>query len=451
MRDTITMRGTNVEETVQFAGLTSHNNMQMTQRAARIAGMDADDPPDSSFMESVRELETADTGGLCWEVPEKAAERMDVEEFNRESPDDIELVVSTGGDLFVRTTRFQSVFSPDKLRQWMSGEYHDTDDDGNKQDFRDALWHVPTSNYSISNPVPFYEPLAEEVRDEDLGDSMFGEIRTYKSGGEVHMNIMFDAFEVAVDEDAGEFDGPVVLGIETGYDFFGNNALYAQGYAQDTGCSNSIRAVTDKKSRRHVGEIEDTNEWWADILEQMDLMTDHLADAIEAAQEIELDYLDMNFSEAFEHDDDLRAFYELSGFPSYLANAAASNVQSRAENSFLPNMWELHSGATYALTHEYRGTENSSRMNELTQVANDMLFNPTASIGTVDRVYSNRLSMQSEEGEQSTLEGQKASAVVSSFRESIEDQREQFETRQEELQTILTQTGEDTEEGVEAQ
>jgi len=432
------MKGNQIEERIQFAGLTSHNNVEMTDRAASIAGLNADDPPEQSFSQAIRGLDTADTEGVAWRVPDQAAGRLDVSEFNEESPDGISAFKSNNGAVYVETSRFQSVFCPDKVREWLSGDYRSEDTD----EFHDALWHVPTRDYSITNPVPFYEPLGEEVRDQDLGDHMFGEIRTTKSGGEVHMDILFDAFEVQVEEDSDDFSGPIVLGIRTGYDFFGGTALYAEGFAQDTGCSNSIRSVTEEKSRRHVGEIDDTNEWWADTLEQMDLMTDRLAEAIEAAQQIDVDYMEMNFSEAFEHDDDLRGFYELAGFPSYLADSAASHARSRAENQFLPDMWELHSGATYALTHDYRGGENTGTMNEYVQAANDMLMNPSQSIGTVERTYSQRLARQADDNvEQGALDGHKASAVVAEFRETVEEKRDQFETRQEELEQMLVAPG----------
>lgn len=431
------MRGTNVEETVEFAGLTSHNQTDMTGRAASIAGLDASDTPDTSFATAIRQLETAATENLAWKVPGQAADHLDAEQLSDKVPEGVEVLETQSGDIYVKTDRFQSVYSPDKVQDWLSGEVED--DDG---EYRDPLWHVPTKDYSITNPESFYNPLEEEIREQDLGDHMFGEIRTFKGGGEVHMDIMFDAFQVTPDDN----DGPIILGIRTGYDFFGGTALYAEGYAQDTSCDNSIRSVTGEKSRRHVGDIEDTNEWWADILEQMELMTDTLSEAIEAAQVIDLDYLSMNFSEAFNHDDDLRAFYELSGFPSYLATEAASNVQSRADNQFLPNMWELHSGATYALTHQYRGGENSTTMSNYVQAANDMLFNPSQTIGTVERSYSQRLERQSQDGEeQGDLDGETASAKVADFRNSVSDQKEEYETRREQLEEMLVAVGDDGE------
>jgi ferredoxin len=432
------MKGNQTEQTIQFAGLTNHANVEMGDRAASIAGLDADNPPELSFSQAIRQLDTASTEDLAWKVPETAASHLDVDEFNEEAPDGIEAVPAGNGSIYIETGRFRGVYCPDKTREWVQGNFRDDD----TSEFKDALWHCPTSDYAITNPVPFYEPLGEEIRDEDLGDNMFGEIRTKKSGGEVHMDIMFDAFEVQVEEDTDDFGGAIVLGIQTGYDFFGGTALYAEGFAQDTGCSNSIRSVTEQKSRRHVGEIEDTNEWWGDILEQMDLMTDRLADAIEAAQEINVDYMEMEFSEPFTHDDDLRSFYELSGLPSYLADSAASHVRSRAENQFLPDMWELHSGATYALTHDYRGGEQTGTMNEYVQTANDMLMNPSQSIGTVERSYSQQLARQSDDAESAAeLDDHEASAVVAEFRESVEEKRDAFETRQDELEQMLVAPG----------
>jgi hypothetical protein len=84
-------------------------------------------------------------------------------------------------------------------------------------------------------------------------------------------------------------------------------------------------------------------------------------------------------------------------------------------------------------------------MNEYVQEANDMLMNPSQSIGTVERTYSQRLARQADDNaEQGTLDGHKASAVVAEFRETVEEKRDQFETRQEELEQMLVAPGADS-------
>jgi hypothetical protein len=405
----------------------------MTDSAASIAGIDADDPPETSFATAIRDLEQAETGELAWKVPEKVAGKMDVEEINGILPEGSEATRAGSGSVFVETDRFQSVYSPDKLRSWLKA------DDGDEVD--DALWHVPTKAYSIVNPLTAYEPLEETIRDEGYGDDIFGEIRQYKGGGEVHMDILFDAFQIDyTDDDSGS--DPIVLGIRTGYDFFGGTALYFEGFAQDTRCDNSIRSITEKKTIRHVGEV-DLEDEVHDVLEEMQLMTNRLAELIELAEEIEVDVLDMEFSEPFDHDDNIRGFYELAGFPSYLSREAASHARQRADNQFMPDMTALWDGATYALSHAYQGGENTSTAQEYIETANDMVMNPSQVVGNVHRQHRERLSSQAEgSSEQQDLDGEAAHANIEEFTETVKDKADEFESRNEELRnTLIAEAG----------
>jgi len=436
-------RSNSPESTVQFAGLTRHNNVEMEQQAASIAGLDADEPPETSLASAIHGLEQATESDLAWQVPDEATRAMDVQDFNEASPEGVEAFETATGEVFIRTERFQSVISPDKVRDYAKGDFTDDSDE-----FRDALWHVPTKDYSIVNPTTAYEPLEEAIRDEDLGDSVFGEIRSYKSGGEVHMDILFDAYTIDYNDDDDGRD-PIVLGIRTGYDFFGGTALYFEGFAQDTRCSNSIRSVTEEKTIRHVGEV-DLEDEVADVLEELGLMTDRLAELIELAEDIEVELLDMDFAAPFDHDDNLRAMYELSGFPSYLAREAANHARSRAENQFMPDMTDVWDGATYALTHHYRGGENTNRAQELIDSANDFIYNPSQAIGQVQQEHQRRLASQSEEsGEQVDLKGESAHASIEEFTQSVKDKRDEFESRNEELrQTLVAEAGGDGEQEV---
>lgn len=75
-------------------------------------------------------------------------------------------------------------------------------------------------------------------------------------------------------------------------------------------------------------------------------------------------------------------FYTLLGFPEYLAEYAAEDIRMNPDDPFVPDMWTLYSGATYAFTHYFRGEEGSV-LERYTRLANDILFNPEA---TIDRV-----------------------------------------------------------------
>jgi hypothetical protein len=399
----------------------------MTDRAASIAGIDPDDPPETSLATAIRNLEQAEAGDLAWKVPEQIARKIDVGEVNNLLPEGAEATRASPRTVFVETDRFQSVYSPDKLRSWFSG-----DDDTDQLD--DPLWHVPTKTYSIVNPLNAYEPLEGAIRDEGYGDDVFGEIRTYKAGGEVHMDVLFDAFQIDYTNDDSGRD-PIVLGVRTGYDFFGSQALYFEGFAQDSRCNNSIRSITEKKTIRHVGEV-DLEDEVADVLEEMQLMTNRLAELIELAEDIELDVIEMQFSEPFDHNDNIQGFYELAGFPTYMAREAASHARQRADNTYLPDMTAMWDGATYALTHHYSGGENTTTAQDYIDAANDMVMNPSQVIGEVNREHTRRLNAQSE-SQQVDLEGENAHAEIEEFSQSVKEKADEFESRNEELRNTL--------------
>ena len=95
-------------------------------------------------------------------------------------------------DEWVETERFNAVVEPSRLREQASGDEN-----------TEPLFHIPTDSYAIINPVDVYGPLEEVLREADLdgrplGDVMFGEIRQYRTGGEVHMDVMFDGLEVTL-------------------------------------------------------------------------------------------------------------------------------------------------------------------------------------------------------------------------------------------------------------
>lgn len=50
---------------------------------------------------------------------------------------------------------------------------------------------------------------------------------------------------------------PTALSVTSSYDFFGAHAVYVEGFAKDTYCSNSMRALIDRVAIRYVGNIMD--------------------------------------------------------------------------------------------------------------------------------------------------------------------------------------------------
>jgi hypothetical protein len=314
-------------------------------------------------------------------------------------------------DEWIDTDRFNALVEPERLMT----------DDAEES----ALFHVPSDSYSIINPTDVYSPLAEvlretEVSDTPLAEVTFGEVRQYRDGGEVHMDIMFDGLSVTL---PGKRD-PITMGVTTGYDFFGNNAVYVEGFARDTACANSIRALTDRQSIRHVGDVEDFRAWWEDILGQLELVADDLYGFIQDAADVTIDIAAMPF--------DHSEFYTLLGFPEYLAEHAAEDARMNADDPFEPDMWTLHSGATYALTHYFRGKEGSA-LERYTRLANDILFNPEATIDRVEQAYEQQVEKESDDDGQRSLESANGLAQIERVSEAVQERAEQFEEREEQL------------------
>ncbi|EMA52023.1 hypothetical protein [Halococcus salifodinae] len=311
---------------------------------------------------------------------------------------------------WVETDRFNAVVEPSRLRD-------------QAQDANDVnpLFHVPSDSYTILNPVDVYGPLEsvlqnEAVDGQPLGEVMFGEIRQYRAGGEVHMDVLFDGLEVRL-PGRGE---PITMGVTSGYDFFGGHAVYVEGFAQDGVCTNTMRQLTEKEVIKHVGEVKDFEAWWERILTSLELVADDLFAFIRDANRISIDFTSVPF--------DVEMFYTLLGFPAYLAERAAVDAEASAEDLFEIDMWTLHSGATYALTHFFTGKEGTA-LDEYARLANDVLFNPEATIERVKEAYQDALDA-SETGDQATLNGEQGLARIERVHRNVQADIEQFESRE---------------------
>ncbi len=284
----------------------------------------------------------------------------------------------------------------------------------------DPLFHVPSDSYAVINPVEAYDPLAAIIREttvdgSSLGDACFGEVRTYRNGGEVHLDLLFDGLEVTL---PGRND-PVALGITTGYDFFGGHAVYVEGYAQDIRCRNSLRQITDRERIKHVGEIGTLEDWWRERLSELDLVRDDLRACIQEARSVTVDLTAVPF--------DLEEFYSLLGFPEYLARHAADDTRETTDDLADVDLWALHSGATYALTHQFRGREGTT-LDRYVRAANDLLFNPEQSIDRIIEAYERQQTAPSD-----TDPG--AGPPADRLRSELERQVAEFERRQSELRS----------------
>jgi hypothetical protein len=99
-------------------------------------------------------------------------------------------------------------------------------------------------------------------------------------------------------------------------------------------------------------------------------------------------------------------------------------------------MWTLHSGATYALTHFFKGKEGNA-LDGYVRTANDILFNPEQTVEQVEQAYEQELS--SREGSQSGLDGEQGLAQIERVHQSVRSEVKQFESREEALRERFQQ------------
>ena len=156
-------------------------------------------------------------------------------------------------------------------------------------------------------------------------------------------------------------------------------------------------------------------------LEQIGLVADDLRAFIEDAQGITVDFTSVPF--------DVEEFYGLLGFPDYLAERAADDATAEAADPFEIDTWTLHSGATHALTHFYTGKEGPS-LDRYVRVANDVLFNPQATIDVVEQTFEEQAASATHGDGQTGLESQVALAQIERVSKDVRENAAQFEARE---------------------
>jgi|AntDeeMetagen285_2_1112576.scaffolds.fasta_scaffold02768_1 hypothetical protein len=380
------------ETTTTFAGVDGQTNTSLPEWYAR----GRDEAELVSFAEAVRDLPQAVESAVAFQNP-----------YSGE---------------WVSTERFNAIVEPERLAaQAQDGE-------------TDPLFNIPTDSYAIINPVDVYGPLEDVLRREELdgqslGKVVFGEIRQYRGGGEVHIDIMFDGVSV----DLPGRNEPIAMGLSSGYDFFGGHAVYVEGFAQDSYCQNSMRALTDRQTVKHVGGIGSFEAWWEQLLGQLEIVANDLYAFITDAQEITLDLREVPF--------DVETFYTLLSFPEYLATRAASDARAEAADPFEIDMWTLHSGATHALTHFYTGKEGTS-LDQYVRTANDMLFNPQATLERITDEYKRQAAAETGGDGQTGLGSQVALAQIERVERDVREKAQEFEQREATLRERFAEVAE---------
>lgn len=427
------------DERLYFAGTTAMDQPRIPEWFG--ASRDIDPETTRPFGEAFRSLHTAQTTDVAWKVPTSVLDDdTSVADMSERAPEGVRFFETWDGEVYATTTSHNAVFSPELLQQVADGEQ------------TDPLYNIPTDSYALVNPYDFYRPLEDALEAAEEGGNVFGEFRIQDRGAEVHGDIWFDTREVGLPHGEGKFK----FGIQTGYDFKGNRALYANIIAQDTSCSNTLRQLASKKTRKHVsGEADPTlnasayEDWWAELLEKIDLVADEMNHVLQDAKELFVTFeVDDPAEDSSLGGDDplevpfsLEEFYRLAGvahvhqaIPEYLRESAAKDTRQRSGTVDTHSMWHIHSGLTYALTHVFRGGERGALLS-YNEVAKDLLYNPSQMMQEVAQQYEAEI--EDDEEEEAYVRGERGVATIQRSADRLSEMREEFDERQQRLEAML--------------
>lgn len=373
-----------------------------------------EDLPDKGLHSRVADLPRASTAEVAWKHP------------------------VTGE--WVNTAKHNAVINPQTAEdiEWGLGTSEEAQNEGiTPEDVTvgdDALYNIPTSDYTVINPSQFLRPLGEVIQDEGLDDAVFGEFRLHRGGGRVSADVFFNGKHVE-HPDMDDDRAPIVVGMQLDWDFFGDTALRIQGCGMDWECTNAIRSMTDTVIVKHAGDVQDRVDWkekFESVMEDIDLKADQLSQIIAEASQTHFDVSDLPEDFDAEYDSVLEALYAYSGLPDYLAEYASNSLRADAADPFEPNWWEIHRGATDAITHHGRGEVGTGgAVEQYHRLANDMLVNPA---GIENRMVEN---YEADRDDDTLREEAGGVADIQQAFSSVRDRKEQYEKREREIETML--------------
>ncbi len=405
---------------IQFAGLTTADGIWMNENLLSKYGCSE---PEDSLVTAIGSLDPVEIAELYVKNPYDQDQLIPISKSNATiNPDTaIEFAKEAAQQREEESVDYLGDFG----KATDGGQLDLTTEDGDR-----LTYATHSSGYAAVPHYDFFQPLAVALRDADI-HNIAGEFRVYDNGAQVHGEVVFQDpdSQLRLPDDRD----PLFVGISVGNSYDGSCSMYAMGYAMDTFCKNSMRNLTDRRSRKHVGEPGEATEWWGDILLQMTALRDLLGECIEEALEVELDFLHQPF--------DVEEFYELLGLPSYLARAAATTARNRSPQEggtrTAINFWTLHSGLTSALTHDFNGSSEIGSLETYSQIARDILWNPANIISDVKSEYERQQRLEAEDEHDERAISQNV-ALIEQYERSLDDRKAEFESFEETMDELLT-------------
>ena len=284
--------------------------------------------------------------------------------------------ITTLDDHFSVTTR--SVAFRDDVNAWRETQRHIA----LVNPATDALYHIPTRQYSPATPRGLFGSLIDVLTDRDL--TPFGEVRVRRGGGDQHLDVFFADDSTTVEHEISDGETvELVLGFEISHDYFGGKRHTASPIALDTSTGAVYRDILPDRRRKHTGNaVEDVGAWYADIIDLLQSSTDRLAQAIADANGYEFDTVtdpDVPI--------DTERLYALMGFPARdqdsLATCAGQRLSALMRGDFdgstsAPTAWQVFRAGADAITHDYDVTLGGGAVTERVSALNRVLFTPAS-------------------------------------------------------------------------
>jgi hypothetical protein len=283
------------------------------------------------------------------------------------------------------------------------------------------VWHIATDEYSPVSPMDKYGPGLAALRENDTTtNDVFGEARLYRNGGELHLDLWLPDITVTL------ANNEYIIGIQTGYDYYGGTALYAEIVAAEKDTGTQLRGITDKRRRSHRGTAkQDVASWWRIMLEQAEAATDALRKTVAEAQKYTINFTELPItSEQY-----LLALFD--GTKSY-----AENADDRLNDGVTPNeatAWQVYSAMAETLTQDFDGKDESAALRTYLRGANEQLFSPPAAERTAARWLHNYDDLNAQQG----FTGDEIQAALHEHRTGLDDAVQEYQDTKETLKRML--------------
>ncbi|QPL12264.1 hypothetical protein HrrHc1_215 [Halorubrum phage Hardycor1] len=296
-----------------------------------------------------------------------------------------------------------------------------------------AAWTTASDSYEPINAKDAYGPLVDVAHDEGYED-VFGAVETYRVGGEVVVEVLFDDLRFEDPESGTEW----VLGFETGYDHYRRSSVWATLLAYDTSTGASLRGLSERYTRSHRGEnaSDEISEWFRGMIGRVERLDETLAQVVAEAREYEVPMSELPVTVA--------EFYEAQGFPASYASAAAD----RLRNHRTPSAFDLYLAIAETVTTEFEGKTGGDALRRHAGRANDLLFSPPSAEREALVAERERLA----DDDQTRLpngdgEVEPAAEQLDDRIDSLDDGVEAFESMRERFRTMLDELDEQDEDG----